>query len=211
MPCRQESGATLPAHHHAACAGHLWNYLSFAGFLTAKAGYLPAGYVEVNFCRRPGRYHVEGPVPASAAASAEQWAPDCTLLIPGNNRFSGEHRGREPQQLFADGRGHVVGVLRWTADRDGRHLDSLGASVYAIVGGRLASLEQCEEDVGRVDVFWGGNAGAGAGLATDWRADIDTLLRSYQANEETPDSAHREACTADVRHHVPVRAPPVVW
>jgi ketosteroid isomerase-like protein len=146
-------------------------------------------------------------VPASAAASAELWAPDCTLLIPGNNRFSGEHRGREPQQLFADGRGHVVGVLRWTADRDGRHLDSLGASVYAIVGGRLASLEQCEEDVGRVDVFWGGNAGAGAGLATDWRADIDTLLRSYQANEETPDSAHREACTADVRYHVPGHHP----
>jgi uncharacterized protein len=163
---------------------------------------------------------------ASAAASAELWAPDCTHLVPGNNRFSGEHKGREaiaqlyqqywaetgetlrvgpePQQLFADGHGHVVGVRRWTADRDGRHLDSFGASVYTVVGDRLASIEQCEEDVDQVDEFWGGSA---SGLGTDWRADIGPVLRGYQGNEESSGSVHRETCTADVRYHVPGHHP----
>jgi hypothetical protein len=113
---------------------------------------------------------------ASAAASAGLWAPDCTLLVPGNNRFSGEHQGREPvaqlcrqlraecggtlragpepQQLFADGHGHVIVARRMTADRRGRHLDTRGAIHCTICDGLVSDVEMYEEDLDAVEEFW---------------------------------------------------------
>jgi hypothetical protein len=43
----------------------------------------------------------------------------------------------------------------------------------------------------QLNEFWGGSA-SGSGLGTDWRADIDPILRSYQGAEEGNYSVHRE-------------------
>ena len=68
--------------------------------------------------------------------------PDVTLSVRGSHQFAGEHRGHEgvgrwyrglveetggtirwePQHLFVDGQGHVIGVRRVIADRNGKHL-----------------------------------------------------------------------------------------
>jgi ketosteroid isomerase-like protein len=100
--------------------------------------------------------------------------PDVTLHAQGKHRFAGEHKGQdafgrwyrgvveatggtirwEPQYLFADGHGRVIGVRRVTADRNGKHLDALGAVLYTIVGGRIIRAEQFEEDLDAVNDFW---------------------------------------------------------
>jgi ketosteroid isomerase-like protein len=100
--------------------------------------------------------------------------PDVTLRVQGSHRFAGEHKGHdavgrwyrglveasrgtirwEPQHLFVDGHGHVIGVRRVTAERNGKRLDALGAVLYTIVNGRITRTEQFEEDLDAVNDFW---------------------------------------------------------
>ena len=52
----------------------------------------------------------------------------------------------------------------------------------------------------QLNEFWGGSA-SGSGLGTDWRADIDPILRSYQGAEEGNYSVHRGDLSSDARFH----------
>lgn len=100
--------------------------------------------------------------------------PDVTLSVRGSHQFAGEHRGHEgvgrwyrglveetggtirwePQHLFVDGQGHVIGVRRVIADRNGKHLDALGAVLYTIADGRIVRTEHFEEDLDAFNDFW---------------------------------------------------------
>ena len=99
---------------------------------------------------------------------------DCVIYLPGSHQFAGEHKGLdaaldigrrlgeetggtmrvEPQQLFRDGRGHVIAVRRFTAERGGRRRDSVGAMHFTIVGDRIAGMEVHELDLDESDQFW---------------------------------------------------------
>jgi ketosteroid isomerase-like protein len=109
-----------------------------------------------------------------AQALQQLFTRDCVLHIPGDHPLAGEHKGIdavldtyrrmreetggtmrwEPQRLFLDGRGHVVGMRRFIADRQGRRFDAPGAVVCTLVGDRLASVEMFEEDIDRFTDFW---------------------------------------------------------
>jgi ketosteroid isomerase-like protein len=99
---------------------------------------------------------------------------DCVLHVAGSHAMAGEHKGQdavldtvrrfrtesnetvhaEPQQMFLDGRGHVVATYRLTADRRGRRHDALGALHCTFVGGRIASVEVYEQDLDQTNQFW---------------------------------------------------------
>lgn len=99
---------------------------------------------------------------------------DCVVHLPGSHQLAGEHKGLdaaldtarrmreetngtlrvEPQQLFHDGRGHVISVRRQTAERRGRRRDVVGAAHFTIVGDRIAAIEIYEEDLDQTNQFW---------------------------------------------------------
>jgi uncharacterized protein len=99
---------------------------------------------------------------------------DCVVHLPGSHPLAGEHKGGdtmldtarrmreetngtlrfEPQQLFVDGRGHVIAVRRMTAERRGRRHDAVSAAHFTIVGDRIAGIEVYEQDLDRVNQFW---------------------------------------------------------
>jgi len=99
---------------------------------------------------------------------------DVTHHVPGNHSLSGDYKGVdavmeyygqlgretagtmrvELQHLFVDGRGHVMSVHRFTAERAGRKLDALGGIVFRIVGDKITDLDECEEDQDLSDAFW---------------------------------------------------------
>ena len=99
---------------------------------------------------------------------------DCVVHLPGSHPHAGEHKGQdavldnarqmmeetggtlrfEPQQLFIDGRGHVIALRRLTAERRGRHHDMIGAVHFTIVGDRVASMEVYEQDLDRASQIW---------------------------------------------------------
>jgi ketosteroid isomerase-like protein len=129
-----------------------------------------AEHPHIEVLRRAWRTLSEG----DAAALQEVLTKDCLLHIPGDHPLAGEHKGIdamldtyrrmheetgatlrwEPRQLFTDGRGHVIGVRRLTAERRGRRFDSVGAVICTIVGDRVASVEMFEEDLDRFNEFW---------------------------------------------------------
>ena len=57
--------------------------------------------------------------------------------------------------LLVDGRGRVVAVHRFTAERQGRRMDEVGCIVFRIVGDKITDLDECIEDVDRSNEFWG--------------------------------------------------------
>jgi uncharacterized protein len=114
---------------------------------------------------------------ASAGDMAELqqlFTRDCVVHMPGGHSLAGEHKGLdatldlvrrmregtgetmrvEPQQLFADGRGHVIGLYRFTADRKGHRRDMVSATICTIVGDRIAGAEGFEQDLDQLDGFW---------------------------------------------------------
>jgi uncharacterized protein len=100
---------------------------------------------------------------------------DCVAHLPGNHPLAGEHKGLdallgnarrmreetngtlriEPQQLFLDGRGHVIALRRMTAERRGRRHDLVGATHFTIVGDRIAGIEVYEQDLDKANQLWG--------------------------------------------------------
>ncbi|MGW5633834.1 nuclear transport factor 2 family protein [Streptomyces sp. NPDC003832] len=101
-------------------------------------------------------------------------ASDCTQHVPGSHPLSGDHKGvdeiirmygrmaeetdgtmrAELRSLMADGRGHVVAVHHFTADRKGRHIEEDGAIIFRIVGDKATDLDECVADIDAADEFW---------------------------------------------------------
>jgi uncharacterized protein len=101
-------------------------------------------------------------------------ANDATHHVPGTHPLSGDHKGLDAvlayyqqlgvqtagsfrvdlQHLFADGRGHVMSVHRFTAERMGKNVDAMGGIVFRIVGDKVTDLDECVEDMGVIDEFW---------------------------------------------------------
>src|SRR5215813_15580323 len=116
------------------------------------------------------------------AGSTGDWATlqqlltrDCVLHLPGTHPHAGEHKGLdalldtvrrrreetnetlrvEPQQLFLDGRGHLITVHRLMAERRGRRHDVVSAAHWTFVGDRIAGIEVYEQDLDQTNQFWG--------------------------------------------------------
>ncbi|GAA1246382.1 nuclear transport factor 2 family protein [Kitasatospora nipponensis] len=99
---------------------------------------------------------------------------DCTQHVPGNHPLAGDFKGVdavlgyygrlaaetngsfrvELQQVFVDGRGHVMAVHRVNGERAGRTLDLAGGIVFRIVGEKITDLDECLEDMTAADDFW---------------------------------------------------------
>jgi ketosteroid isomerase-like protein len=99
---------------------------------------------------------------------------DCTQHVPGSSMMSGDFKGAdavlgyygrlaaetsgtfrvEMQHLFVDGRGHVISVHRFTAERAGKKIDMMGGIVFRIVGEKITDLDECAEDLAALDQFW---------------------------------------------------------
>jgi ketosteroid isomerase-like protein len=104
-------------------------------------------------------------------------ADDVVHTIPGNNRFTGEHKGRDElmtlySELFrvsggtyrADlvsieerGDNQVVAVHHGTAERDGRKLDTNETLTFTIEGSKITRIESSfsPADEAVEDAFWG--------------------------------------------------------
>ncbi|EGX60579.1 hypothetical protein SZN_07358 [Streptomyces zinciresistens K42] len=102
-------------------------------------------------------------------------AKDATHHVPGSHPLSGDFKGQdaiiemyrrigeetagsmrlEMLGIAVDGRGHAVGMCRVTAERQGRSLDDTGCIVFRIVGDKITDLDECVEDIGASDAFWG--------------------------------------------------------
>src|SRR5689334_7497498 len=93
-------------------------------------------------------------------------AGDATHHVPGSHPLSGDFKGLDSiiemygrlgaetngtmrvqlRYLLVDGRGHVVSVHRFTAERQGRSIDETGGIVFRIVGDKITDLDECVED-----------------------------------------------------------------
>ncbi|UIX33973.1 nuclear transport factor 2 family protein [Streptomyces sp. GQFP] len=101
-------------------------------------------------------------------------ASDATHHVPGSHPLSGDFKGQDAiidmfrrlaeetagsmrvvlMNLLVDGRGHVVAVHRFTAERQGRRIDEPGALVFRIVGDKVVDVDECVEDIDRSNEFW---------------------------------------------------------
>jgi ketosteroid isomerase-like protein len=101
-------------------------------------------------------------------------AADATQHVPGNHPLSGDFKGQdaiidlyqrfaeetnrtmraELRNVFVDGRGHAVAVHHFTAERQGKRIDEDGSIVFRIVGEKATDLDECAEDIDRVNDFW---------------------------------------------------------
>ncbi|MGX1565290.1 nuclear transport factor 2 family protein [Streptomyces sp. NPDC055506] len=101
-------------------------------------------------------------------------ASDATHHVPGDHPLSGDFKGvdaiiemyerlgRETQGtmdseligICVDGRGHVVAMNRFTAERQGKRLDDTGCIIFRIVGDKVTVLDECVEDIDKNNAFW---------------------------------------------------------
>ncbi|MGH3344936.1 MAG: nuclear transport factor 2 family protein [Carbonactinosporaceae bacterium] len=108
------------------------------------------------------------------AALGTMIADDAVDHVPGSSQLAGDHRGKDAifayfaklgqltdgtlqvdlQQLMGDGHGHVVGVQRNTARRDGRRLDQMEAIVFTLREGKITDIREYEEDIDVANEFW---------------------------------------------------------
>ncbi|XUL87832.1 nuclear transport factor 2 family protein [Streptomyces galilaeus] len=99
---------------------------------------------------------------------------DVTHHVPGTHPLSGDFKGLDATidmygQLFSqtngtlrvelrnvlvDGRGHAVTLHRFTADREGKHIDETGGIVFRILGDKITDLDECVEDIDKANEFW---------------------------------------------------------
>ncbi|GAA5024224.1 nuclear transport factor 2 family protein [Kitasatospora paranensis] len=105
---------------------------------------------------------------------SEILAKDVTHHVPGDHPLSGDYKGLnevleyyrklatesagsfrvELQNLFVDGRGHVMSVHRATAERGGKQLDADGGIMFRIVGEKVTDLDECVTDLETGNAFW---------------------------------------------------------
>ncbi|MFF5963207.1 nuclear transport factor 2 family protein [Streptomyces collinus] len=101
-------------------------------------------------------------------------AGDATHHVPGDHPLSGDFKGldsiiemyerlgaetngtmrSELIGICADGRGHAVGMMRFTAERNGKALDDTGCIIFRIVGDKVTDLDECVEDIDKNNEFW---------------------------------------------------------
>ncbi|MER7898087.1 nuclear transport factor 2 family protein [Streptomyces sp. NPDC096046] len=101
-------------------------------------------------------------------------ASDASHHVPGDHPLSGDFKGVDSiiemyERLGAetngtmradlinicvDGRGHAVGVSRFTAERNGKRLDDTGCIIFRIVDDKVTDLDECVEDIDRSNEFW---------------------------------------------------------
>jgi ketosteroid isomerase-like protein len=99
---------------------------------------------------------------------------DATHHVPGTHPLSGDFKGQdaiidmygrlftqtngtlhvELRNILVDGRGHAVSLHRFTADREGKHIDETGGIVFRILGDKITDLDECVEDIDRANAFW---------------------------------------------------------
>jgi ketosteroid isomerase-like protein len=100
---------------------------------------------------------------------------DCAQHVPGSSQISGDFKGvdnilayyqqlfeltggamrAELRDVFVDGRGHAMSVHHLHAERGGKSYDAEGGIVFRIVGDKATDLDECIDDIGRSDAFWG--------------------------------------------------------
>ncbi|WP_344986375.1 nuclear transport factor 2 family protein [Streptomyces violaceus] len=111
---------------------------------------------------------------SSAGALRGLIASDATHHVPGDHPLSGDFKGvnaiiemyerlgmetkgtmnAELIGICVDGRGHAVGMTRFTAERNGKHLDDTGCIIFRIVGDKVTDLDECVEDIDMNNAFW---------------------------------------------------------
>lgn len=99
---------------------------------------------------------------------------DATHHVPGTHPLSGDFKGQDAiidmyGRLFAetngtlsvelrtvlvDGRGHAVSLHRFTAEREGKHIDETASIVFRILGDKITDLDECVEDLDKANAFW---------------------------------------------------------
>ncbi|MFF9849042.1 nuclear transport factor 2 family protein [Streptomyces litmocidini] len=100
---------------------------------------------------------------------------DCTHHSPGESQMSGHFKGRdnvldhyaklseltdgtfrvELKGVYPDGRGHVMAVHKWHADRGDRGIEMDGGLFLTIIGGKISDIDECVADITESDSFWG--------------------------------------------------------
>lgn len=106
-------------------------------------------------------------------AMSEMLAPDIKWHTPGNNILSGDYEGleavlglfgrvgaetegsiaNEVHAILADDE-HAVALIKSTASRGGKSLDSAGAFVFHVSGGRVTEVWNMVMDQAAADDFW---------------------------------------------------------
>lgn len=104
----------------------------------------------------------------------EMMTSDCTHHVPGSHQLSGDMKGIdavlgyygqlaaltngtmrvELLDTFVDGRGHVMSVHRFKAERGGKTIDMRGGIVFRIIGDKITDLDECVADMTASDEFW---------------------------------------------------------
>ena len=110
---------------------------------------------------------------ADAAALASFYAEDMAWHWPGSGPLCGDYKGRdavlavfgriqelcggtfriEVHDVLANDE-HGVALTRWTASRQGKHLNVLDADVYHIRDSKIVEFWSFAEDQGLVNEFW---------------------------------------------------------
>ncbi|MFJ9722284.1 nuclear transport factor 2 family protein [Streptomyces sp. NPDC101209] len=99
---------------------------------------------------------------------------DATHHVPGSHALSGDCKGIDAildyyRRLFeetagtfkvelrgvlVDGRGHAVAMQHVNAQRGDKRMDEDGCIVFRIVGDKATDLDECVENLDRMDEFW---------------------------------------------------------
>jgi hypothetical protein len=96
--------------------------------------------------------------------------------VPGESRISGHYKGRdnvlgdyyrslgeltggtfrvELKGVYVDGRGHVISMHRFHADRNDRGIEMDGGLFFTLVGDKISDIDECVADIVESDSFWG--------------------------------------------------------
>lgn len=109
------------------------------------------------------------------ATVAAQFAEDVVWHQPGDNRFSGVHRGGDAVGAMIGGmmsvsegtfslkrnaplmvNGELVAAsVRWTAKRSGAEMDGTGVDLMRVVDGKVTEVWLFTADPAEEDAFWG--------------------------------------------------------